>query len=288
MHNNKYHTETYTFYKRISVMQYLELCKTTQGGLNLSSTLFDYEWQFLIQMITRINYCGTYPDTCNTFLHQMRALVSYDNGVVFQAGMENGRVVLSNPISTENVNDKTDHNFFIEGNYPHWDEFLMLPYSSVFRQSDIIQPGKWKNTRVYRDVWEPKGMYWGLFISLVHKDIPLAILGIQRDKNSSDFISRDIFIMNTLKDSLERKYFSLLEDFRLVGNIGADRIMKTAASFGLTKRETEIVSLVCAGKGGDEMCQSLYITHATLSKHLSNIYAKTRVKNRTQLYALFQ
>ena len=254
----------------------------------MSSILFDYEWQFLIQMTTRIYYCATYSETCDTFLQQINAIVPYHNGVVFQATRENGRVVLSNPVSTENLDDKTDHDFFIRGAYPHWDEFLMLPYSSVFRQSDIIQPGKWKSTRVYRDVWEPKGMYWGLFIALVHKDIPLAILGIQRDKDATDFSARDMYIINALKDPLERKFFSLLEDFRLIGSAGADKILKTAANFGLTKRETEIVALVCAGKGGDEMCQSLFITQATLSKHLSNIYAKTKVRNRTQLYAQFQ
>ena len=254
----------------------------------MSSILFDYEWQFLVQMITRINYCGTYSETCDTLLQQINTLIPYHNGVVFQAGRENGRIALSNPISTENIDDTTDHCFFIDGNYPHWEEFLMLPYSSVFRQSDIIQPGKWKNTRVYRDVWEPKGMHWGLFIAVVHKDIPLVILGLQRDKDANDFTSRDMYVMNALKDPLERKFYSLLEDFRLIGNAGADRMLKTAAGFGLTVRETEIVSLVCAGKGGEEMCQALYITNATLSKHLSNIYAKTKVRNRTQLYALFQ
>ena len=248
----------------------------------------DFEWQFLIQVATRISYCGSYAETCGTFFQQIRVLIPYHNGVVFQAGRENGRVTLSNPVSTENLNDKTDHDFFINGKFPHWDEFLMLPYSSVFRQSDIIPPGQWEKTRVYRDVWQPKNLYWGLFLSLVHKDTPLAILGLQRADDANDFTARDVFIINALKDPLERKFFSLLEDFNLIGNAGADRILKTSASFGLTRRETEIVSLVCAGKGGDEMCQSLYITHATLSKHLSNIYAKTKVKNRTQLYALFQ
>ena len=113
------------------------------------------------------------------------------------------------------------------------------------------------------------------------------MFGIQREKETNDFSNRDIYIMNTLKDPLERKFFNLLEDRRLTGNAGTDRILKVSVSYGLTKRETEIVSLVCAGKGSDEMCQVLYITHATLSKHLSNIYAKTKVKNRTQLFALF-
>ena len=253
----------------------------------MSSTLFDYEWQFLIQMTTRINYCETYPETCSTFLQQVRTLIPYSVGIIFQAGRENGKVSLTSPVSTEQHDDKSAHNFFIEGKYPRWDQFVMLPYSSVFRQSDIIATEKWEKTRVYREVWKPRGMYWGLFISLVHKDVPLAVLGIQREKSQNDFSDRDVYIMNTLKDPLERKYYSLLEDRRLTGNDGADRILKASVSFGLTKRETEIVSLICAGKGSDEMCQILYITHATLSKHLSNIYAKTKVKNRTQLFALF-
>jgi len=258
-----------------------------KGATGLGSTLFDYEWQFLIQMTTRINYCETYPEVCSTFLQQIRTLVPYQSGVIFQAGRENGRVVLNNPVSTEQHDDRSSHDFFIEGKYPHWNEFVMLPYSSVFRQSDIIQPGKWEKTRVYREVWQPKGLFWGLFISLVHKDVPLAVLGIQREKGASDFSDRDVYIMNTLKDPLERRFFTLLEDLKTIGNAGADRILKASVSFSLTKRETEIVSLICAGKGSDEMCQLLFITHATLSKHLSNIYTKTKVKNRTQLFALF-
>ena len=253
----------------------------------MNSTLFDYEWQYLIQLITRINGCPTYTETCNTYLQQIRALIPYDSGIIFQAGRDNGLIVLSNPHSTENLNDKSDHDHFIKGQYPHWDEFLMLPYSSVFRQSDIIPPGKWESTRVYRDIWLPKGMYWGLFISLVCNDVPLAMLCIKRGKDAHDFSARDLFILNTLKDPLERKFYSLPENNKIIGNARADRLLKIAAGYGLTKREIEIVALVCAGKSGDEMCKSLFITHATLSKHLSNIYAKTKVKNRTQLFALF-
>ena len=254
----------------------------------MSSTLFDYEWQFLLQMSTRIHYCEGYPEVCNTFLQQIRTLIPFHAGVIFQASRENGRVVLTNPISTDHPNDSMDHSFFLEGQYPHWDEFIMSPYSSVFRQSDIIPPGKWEKTRVYRDLWLPRGLFWGLFITLVHKDVPLAVLGIQREKEDNDFSARDIYITNMLKDPLERKFFSLIEKRAQSGSAGVDKIIKAAAGFGLTKRETEIVTLVCTGKSSDEMCGLLYITHATLSKHLSNIYAKTKVKNRTQLFALFQ
>ncbi len=257
--------------------------------IDLSSTLFDYEWQFLLQMVSRINYCETYTETCDTILQQMRTLIPYRAGIIFQAGRENGQVTLSSPVSTEAVDDSSDHNFFTEGNYPHWNEFIMAPYSIVFRQSDIITPAKMEKTRVYREIWKPRGIYWGLFISLVYKDCPLAVMGLMRDKSGEDFSARDIYIMNTLKDPLERKFYSLLEGKkrRAGGAAHPERIAKTAARYGLTKRETEIVALVCASKSSEEICQQLYITHATLSKHLSNIYAKTNVRNRTQLFGLF-
>lgn len=255
----------------------------------MSSTLFDYEWQFLLQMVSRINYCKTYAETCDTILQQMRTLIPYQSGIIFQAGRENGQVVLDHPISTEALDDSSDHAFFTEGNYPHWNEFIMAPYSIVFRQSDIIAPAKMEKTRVYREIWQPRNIYWGLFISLVYKDCPLAVIGILRDKDSEDFSARDIYIMNTLKDPLERKFYSILEgdSQRGSGISQPERIAKTAARYSLTKREAEIVGLVCRNKSSEEMCQQLYITHATLSKHLSNIYAKTKVRNRTQLFGLF-
>jgi len=254
----------------------------------LSSTLFDYEWQFLLQLITRIYNTETYNDMCDTLLQQLKTLIPYKSGIIFQTGRENGHAVLFNPISTENIDDSSAHNFFTEGAYPHWNEFIMTPYSMVFRQSDIITAAKWEKTRVFRDVWHPKGIYWGIFMSLVHKDIPLSLVGIMRERPADDFTARDLYIMNILKDPLERKFHALSEDKtkRLSGTL-SDRIIKSAANMGLTKREIEIASLVCSGKGSEEICQLLYITHATLSKHLSNIYSKTKVKNRTQLFSLF-
>lgn len=255
----------------------------------MSSTLFDYEWQFLLQMVSRINYSETYSETCDTILQQMRTLIPFQNGIVFQAGREGGRATLTNPVSTETLDDRSDHTFFTEGNYPHWNEFVMAPYSIVFRQSDIIAPAKMEKTRVYREIWQQRNIYWGLFISLVYKDCPLAVIGLMRSKDNEDFSARDIYIMNTLKDPLERKFYSLFEGkTQRVGTMtNNERIAKLAPRHGLTKREMEIVALICASKSSEDMCQQLYITHATLSKHLSNIYAKTKVRNRTQLFGLF-
>lgn len=254
----------------------------------MSSALFDYEWQFLVQMITRITYCDTYNEVCDTLLRQIRTLIPYNSATIFRTGRKDGQAVVSDPISVELNNNRADHIAFMNGEYPRWSEFIMSPYSIVFRQSDLIAPSKWESTHVYQDIWRPKGIFWGLFMSVVANDRPLIMLCIHRGKKDEDFSARDIYLMNILKDPLEKKFSRILDEERKDGpNSPPSRLSRAAAGYGLTKRETEIVYLVCAGKGSEEICGQLFITPATLSKHLSNIYAKTKVRNRTQLFGLF-
>ena len=69
--------------------------------------------------------------------------------------------------------------------------------------------------------------------------------------------------------------------------VTADQLFARSAQYQLTKRETEIARLICENKNSEEICGELVISTATLNKHLSNIYAKTNVKGRVQLYQLF-
>lgn len=255
----------------------------------MSTALFDYEWQFLVQMIMRITYSENYTEACETLLRQLRTLIPYSAATIFKTDRKDGQAIVSDPISLDNgSNADADNIKFMNGEYPHWSQFILAPYSMVFRQSDIIAIPKWESTRVYQDIWRPMGLYWGLFMSVVSNDHPLIMLCIHREKKDDDFSARDIYLFNTLKDPLERKFYQLLEgDNRMGMRAIPGKLSRTAASFGLTKRETEIVYLICAGTNSEDICTQLYITSATLSKHLSNIYAKTKVRNRTQLFGLF-
>jgi DNA-binding NarL/FixJ family response regulator len=50
----------------------------------------------------------------------------------------------------------------------------------------------------------------------------------------------------------------------------------------LTRRETEILRLVAEGKSNPEVARTLWIQEQTVKFHLSNIYRKLGVKNRTE------
>jgi len=65
------------------------------------------------------------------------------------------------------------------------------------------------------------------------------------------------------------------------------QIDRLCRKYKISKREKEVVLLVCQGKTNKEIAEILFITPNTVRDHTSNIYRKTHVKNRTQLAGLF-
>jgi DNA-binding NarL/FixJ family response regulator len=51
---------------------------------------------------------------------------------------------------------------------------------------------------------------------------------------------------------------------------------------GLTKRETPILQLLAKGRSNREIAKELYVTEQTVKFHLTNIYRKLGVSNRTE------
>ncbi|MFT5873462.1 MAG: DNA-binding NarL/FixJ family response regulator [Clostridium sp.] len=53
--------------------------------------------------------------------------------------------------------------------------------------------------------------------------------------------------------------------------------------FDITDREKDIINLVYEGKTNKEIADQSFVTENTVKKHLSNIYRKMNVKNRSKL-----
>ena len=56
----------------------------------------------------------------------------------------------------------------------------------------------------------------------------------------------------------------------------------------LTKREIEVALSILSNQSYKEISKDLYIAESTVSKHASNIYKKTGVKNRRQFLLGFR
>lgn len=250
----------------------------------MRSPLYDYEWQFLIQMVTRIHYATTYEDLCRLLLEdQLPALIPFRRAVIFQTARQEGQGILREPYSVKL--NKTP--FLNRQVIPLWSQFIMAPHSTAFLQSDLIAAQNWEKTDVYQQIWAPSHIYWALGASILYHDKPLALLALFREPGEPDFSAKEFYILHSLKDALERKFYSILVEHNGGGDLLTARIQQAAFQYGLTKRETEIVDLVCRNCSTEEICEKLFLATATLSKHLSNIYGKVEVSNRIQLMSMF-
>jgi len=54
----------------------------------------------------------------------------------------------------------------------------------------------------------------------------------------------------------------------------------------LSAREIEVLAILATGRTAKEIGKDLYLSEATIKSHLSNIYRKLEVKNRTAALAL--
>lgn len=63
------------------------------------------------------------------------------------------------------------------------------------------------------------------------------------------------------------------------------RRRRPALPGGLTGREAEVLALVAAGRTNREIAETLVVSHKTVARHLSNIFAKLGVRSRTQAAA---
>jgi len=62
----------------------------------------------------------------------------------------------------------------------------------------------------------------------------------------------------------------------------AEPVDTSPADFGLTRRELEILQLVAEGYSNGQLAKMLWVTEQTVKFHLSNIYRKLDVANRTE------
>lgn len=66
-----------------------------------------------------------------------------------------------------------------------------------------------------------------------------------------------------------------------------DWFLARVKEYSISRREQEIVRLICQGRTNKEIEDELFISMATVKDHISNIFRKTGVSNRVQLAALF-
>ena len=253
-------------------------------------TLSDRDFEFFSQMIYQINSLSGYHNISTEALKQLKLVIPFDKGKIFRIRQpEPGVFEYFDPASLNPDGQTFDEQLFMKGEY---DSdcliYVASPWSKTFRSNDVRSEQEFLNSRLYKDVYQPQNIYYGLVSILIHRNQRVAILGLFRSKDKGDFTDRELFLLKSLAPHLELKLYSeLFGARRIVPDEFAEYMDELSGryvkKFGLTKRETEVLQLLCRGCGNDEISERFGISRSTLNKHLHNLYHKLEVKNRVQL-----
>jgi DNA-binding NarL/FixJ family response regulator len=104
-----------------------------------------------------------------------------------------------------------------------------------------------------------------------------SLVGQAREKGASAFVHKQIDPVE-LAPILRKALDS--HEFQSVG-IGADTA-ELAAEAGMTKKEQLVLDALARGLSNQQIAQELWVTEQTVKFHLSNIYRKLDVRNRTE------
>jgi DNA-binding CsgD family transcriptional regulator len=107
-------------------------------------------------------------------------------------------------------------------------------------------------------------------------------IALMRAAGSPHFAPRELMLLRRLQPLLQHVYVEAREPAR--GGGGAEELIMA----NLTPREAEVAQLVGVGSTNAEIAQALYMSLATVKTHLTQIYAKLGVRNRTQLAILLR
>lgn len=215
------------------------------------------------------------------FLENLRYIIRYSYASIMMVSKEKGKLCLCDPccIPEDFTKFELDYNKY-EG-IDHTDWLLQSTETVIIRESEIMTDSTRLTSPIYRQYYEKYRIYDTLQMSIVHANKVIAVLTLYRTKQDGAFSDNDVFFLRSFSKHLNYSFYSIYV------SDGADAHRSSVAEltkrFGLTRRESEILSMIFCDKDNYEMTEELGITNHTLQKHLQNIYRKTNVSGRIEL-----
>lgn len=152
--------------------------------------------------------------------------------------------------------------------------FAWSPADGPIRLSGLLPRRQLEALPMYQHDLGPRGIDDQLKVWLWSSDDSAACVSL--DRSNGLFDSRDVAVLAVVQQHLAAMRESLMTG----SDVDLDQSVEA-----LTVREAQVLSWVARGRLNREIAELLFISPATVRKHLENAYAKLGVRNRTQAVA---
>ncbi|NLF80258.1 MAG: response regulator transcription factor [Clostridia bacterium] len=252
--------------------------------MNTVSLLKHWEWEFLLNLIYRLNSLDEIKQFQRVCLEQLRVIIPYTKSLFLLDDRVDDRIAPHTPelLSTDNsIFDETTFNELMSSRTCQ--EYYFSHWSQIFRRSDVSSSGEWEKSPIYQKIYAPQNVYYALKAILIYDDHLLGDISLYRPKDDGDFSIRDMQIVSLLKEHLALRLYQLRQ--RAAAHNAPARASRRT-DYGFTRREGEVIALLHEGKTDRDICDQLCISSYTLKNYIHNIYRKTGAKTRIQIFLM--
>jgi DNA-binding CsgD family transcriptional regulator len=152
--------------------------------------------------------------------------------------------------------------------------------ASAVRMSDLISRRRYHEQPLYHEYFAPRGIDHFLELGLSTVAARYRSLVLYRGSDAPDFSERERAILELLRPHLRAREERATLVALVAGRLRALEDGGETEGLRVTAREREVVAMVAAGKTNAQIASELWISPATVKKHLENTYLKLGVGNR--------
>jgi DNA-binding CsgD family transcriptional regulator len=233
------------------------------------------DFEAILDFLARVDDLDTDDPYPTEVLASLRALIPCDSAQYEEADLEARRFIDDDPLDSDAL-------YWAVGPCPITDYRARTGDLTAVRMSDVIGRGRYHELPIYRQYYQPVGLDHILELGLSAARQRYRSLVLMRGHDVADFTERDRAVLEMLRPHLRAReaLAGLQRRARETDGHGGPADAPDDPQSSLTAREREILRLVGEGRTNPQIAAELWITPATVKKHLEHSYEKLGVAGR--------
>jgi len=165
-----------------------------------------------------------------------------------------------------------------------WQEAMEMIRPPLARFSDYVSEKDLVNSGLYHDWLRLRHWLHGAMVASLEQKDPLAWITFYREADEPDFNQEEMNYLSLFQAHFDAAVHRIL---RAEHRWGLENILRaTAARYGLSERELEILGTLLEGKTNAEIAEQMFISPGTVKVHIEHILNKTGARSRTELVSI--
>jgi len=239
------------------------------------------------EVIYRIHACRTMEELKPALLAQVKLLIPYTYASIIDIRVdpETQEMVHQDPYCKPSQFAEAELAWIaqIDQSYTLWLSHGVE--SMVIRDSELFEGEYHASHRIYQNIYSDCNVADCVQMNIAFGGRSLGRLALYRTRSYGPFTDQEVFYLRALANHINLVYAQCMRS-REEGQPRSRSMEELTETYGLTRREAEILALAFEGLNNDELLERLTISKNTLLKHLQNLYRKCGVSSRIDLLKL--